>query len=364
MPNYRLTIRTISPVHIGSGDELRNGFDFVTDESKTYRLNVDAVLDDKGDAMRPDRRGNYPLPGNLLTAQDMRNPAYFRYVLPGAPRSTRQDARMQACIKDVYDRPYLPGSSIKGAMRTALAWTGWEEAGARADRRSIGRKRQSAGQDLERKIFGQDPNHDLLRALHVGDCSSKKEASEMLFIANAQVLTKRSSGSPIELEAILAKQVFRGELTIDDLLFQPSFQQELGFQNRKHWLDELMARVQRHSLARLRQMADWFDAADNSERVSRFLNQLLDFEPSGQQALMQLGWGTGWDGKTFWTHLQEDEYLFEKIVSDFKMNRGSRREAGDAFPRSRRSVMSVKDGAASPLAPFGWVLVEIKERSE
>src|SRR5690606_27280724 len=49
----------------------------------------------------------------------------FRYVLPGEPRSQNPGSVLQEQIKDPWDRPYIPGSSLKGALRTALFYAGY-----------------------------------------------------------------------------------------------------------------------------------------------------------------------------------------------------------------------------------------------
>ena len=124
MSVYQVKLQTLSPVHIGDGGELRQGFDFMVRGNATYRLNEDAILQAKEAQVRPDRYGHYPTPGALLQEADYERDAYFRYILRGAARSAKLDARLKSFIKDVYDRPYIPGSSLKGALRTALAWTG------------------------------------------------------------------------------------------------------------------------------------------------------------------------------------------------------------------------------------------------
>jgi CRISPR-associated protein Csm5 len=229
----------------------------------------------------------------------------------------------------------------------------------------IGASRSWAGQRLERKIFGPDPNHDLLRALHISDLFGPQQAGGGLMVVNAQVLTKRAAQSPIELETLPGEVSFTGSITVDDALFTPFAERELGFGNRRHWLDELTLRAQKHSHARAVELAEWFGNADPSYApLANFYNQLVQVQLAPHQALVQLGWGAGWDGKTFWTHLQKDEFLFEQLVTDFRMNKAghnSRREPGDAFPRSKRAAMSVKQGVARPVAPFGWVLVELEK---
>jgi CRISPR-associated protein Csm5 len=364
MTVYRLNMRTLTPLHIGDGDELRQDFDFAVWKGRTYRLDEEAILEAKEAELVPDPRGNYALPGALLTEADFNRQALFRYSLSGIPRSTKTDARVRSHIKDVNDRPYIPGSSLKGAMRTALAWTGWDEIKPHLDRSAIGRSRSWAAQPLERKLFGPDPNHDLLRALHVSDLSGPGRPGEGLILVNAQVLTKKSAGSPVELEAVKSEVTFRGTATVDETLFGPMAEGKLHFSNRRRWLEELMARAQRHSQARVERLAEWFDQAEGGEAIARFYHQLAAARVRTNTAVLQIGWGAGWDAKTFWTHLQGDAELFEQLVADFRLHKATRdsppRRAGDPFPRSKRAAMAVKDGVARPAAPLGWVLVELK----
>ena len=366
MTVFDTTLTTLSPVHIGDGNELKQDFDFVIHSGQTLRINEDALLLAKEDKLRPRRDGSYPAPGHLLDAADYHNDALFRYALRGQPRSKKTNAMIKTFIKDVVDRPYIPGSSLKGALRTALAWTGWEELNPKLDRQAIGRKKSRAGQPLEKKIFGADPNHDLLKSLKVSDLFGPEKPEECLLLVNAQVLTARSAGSPIELEALAGNKDFQGTLTIDESFFSPMAERELRFNNRRHWLDELMARVQAHSQARIEQLATWFERASGADAIARFYRQLADAEMKPNQALLQLGWGGGWDGKTFWTHLQKDPQLFEKIVDEFRLHRAGRnappRRVGDPFPRSKRAAMVVKDNVARPAAPFGWVVMEMNPR--
>lgn len=366
MSVFDVTVRTLTPLHIGDGNELRQGFDFAVWNGRTYRLDEDAILREKEAQVKLNAQGEYPPSQRLLAEDDYRNAAFFRYILPGVPRSAKTDARVKSFIKDVHHRPYIPGSSLKGAFRTALAWTGWDEIKPELDRAAIGRSRSWAGQPLERKLFGPDPNHDLLRALHVSDLTGPTSANETMMLVNAQVLTKKGAGSPVELEAVKSKVIFRGTVTIDEVLFSAFAERELHFANRKHWLDELMTRAQAHSLARIQALAEWYETADGCEEIARYFRQLGATKLPAHQAVLQIGWGAGWDAKTFWTHLQADARLFEQLVTDFGLHRAPKgspkRKPGDPFPRSRRATMSVKDGVEKPSAPLGWVQVELKAR--
>jgi len=363
MTVYNLKLTTLAPLHISDGIELRQDFDFVVHHDRTYRLDENAILE-KYESEIQHRAPKYPLPGTLLQDTDFANPALFRYQMIGTPRSVRADARLRSQIKDAFDRAYIPGSSLKGALRTALAWTGWDEIRPRLDRSAIGRNRSWAGQPLEHSLFGPDPNHDLLRALHVGDLNGPTRPGESMIVVNAQVVTIRSTGSPVELEAIRPDVVFTGALTVDDALFSGFAENVLHFSKHKHWLEEIMARAQKHSLARLQRLAEWHERAEQNEAVAGFYRKMLAAEMGPNAAFIQLGWGGGWDSKTFGSHLQKDTTLFDSLLSDFKMQHRSRnappRKPGDAFPASRRVAVSVKLGGR-PARPLGWVLVELEK---
>ncbi len=198
----------------------------------------------------------------------------------------------------------------------------------------------------------------------MADLHGSTQAGGGLLIVNAQVLTKRTAQSPIEMEALPGDVTFSGSITIDETLFSDAAEKVLHFRNRRHWLNELTARAQAHSMARIAELLEWFEKADQAyAAVAKFYRQLSAAQLGPNQALVQLGWGSGWDGKTFWTHIQKDPALFERLVEDFRMNkagRSSTREIGDPFPRSKRAAMVMKDGRSLAVAPFGWALLELK----
>jgi CRISPR-associated protein Csm5 len=357
MTVYSLSLETLSPLHIGSGEELRRDFDFVTDQNLTYVLNTDRILADKIDPARSGQK-RYPLPGKLISQKEYQ--AYARYILRGTPRSERSNASVQACIKDVFNRPYIPGSSLKGALRTALAWSGFDEVQPDLHRGAIGNRRSWAGQKLEQKIFGRDPNHDLLRALQVSDLTGPEKPGEGLVLVNGQVVTKKDAGSPIELEALKGSVVFQGSIKVDEALFSDWAEPQLNFQNRQHWLEELMPRAHAFTLNRIRPLIDWFSSAGVT-KIAKFYRQIESVNVGNQRAILQLGWGGGWDSKTFSSHLKENEQLFRRLLDEFRIRKG--RGPVKDFPTSKRVVVKDDGKNIYPLAPFGWVLLTLEEQA-
>ncbi|MGQ9716760.1 MAG: type III-A CRISPR-associated RAMP protein Csm5, partial [Anaerolineae bacterium] len=217
---YSAKVTLLTPLHIGSGRDLLLSYDFAVHNDRTWRLNEDAILDAQNvdDPRMLERLMRIP-PAQLLKREDFREGSpFFRYTLRGAPRSTAEGAQLKELWKDPYDRPYLPGTSLKGALRTALAWRAWEALGLRPERQMLEPKPRFAARNYERRIFGDDPNHDLLRALHVGD--SEPVGADRLIVINARVLHRSGQmASPIALEAVAPDTVFRLTVKLDTALF-------------------------------------------------------------------------------------------------------------------------------------------------
>jgi CRISPR-associated protein Csm5 len=360
---YDVTISLFTPLHIGSGAELRRDFDYVTYNRRTWVMNADAFLAhlQKPDGSFDDRIVGRPA-SELLKPEDYQpNSGFFRYVLPGTPRSDASGAVLREQVKDAFDRPYLPGSSIKGALRTVLAWHGFKETNQQLDVQELGYSRSWAGQKTERAIFGRNPNYDLLRALHVAD--SETQDQDRLLLVNAQVFTGGDKpGAPIELESIRQDTTFTTTITIDEHQHSPEAERQLRHGNRWDWLHELSQIAQRYALERTQAEMQWYQQRKYSQ-VAGFYGQMVGALSSGHlgpnRFLLQIGWGGGWASKTIGAPLMANAIAWERLLGDKRLSPARmRRSGGSEFPKSRRSV-STKD---TPAAPFGWCMVEMRER--
>lgn len=366
MTVHDLTLSVVTPVHIGTGDVLRLDLDFAIgpDRATTRVLNVDAILAQHIDTLLAEPGLTTRTPRSFLKPNDFDNAALFRYALPGVPRSEKVAAELRAALKDPFDVPYIPGSSLKGALRTALAWAAWRDTKRQWSPSELGRSGSWAAQPLEREIFGRDPNHDLLRALKVSDLRGPTRPGESLRVINAQARTVGGGGAPISVEAIRPDTVFRGQLVIDEHLFAPPAERVLHFGERRRWLDDLALRVQAHSQDRLGSLITFFEAAEGGETIAAFYRQLQRRANQPGMMLIQLGWGGGWDSKTFGSHLRENTVGFDEIIRIYRLQKRSRsappRKSGDRFPASRRVAVTYKDNVGQPAAPLGWCLLELR----
>lgn len=364
--SFTATITLLSPLHIGSGRELQRDFDYVTRNGKTWVIDAPALLERVVDANGRLREDLLGAPASqLLDDADYadENSPVFRYVLKGEPRSREHGAVVREMYKDAFDRPYIPGSSLKGSLRTILAWHGFTQRNLRLDVGRLGQSRSWAGQPIERALFGQNPNSDLLRGLLVAD--SEPQAPATLHLANAQVVMGSDRfGSPVEVEAVWTNTVFKTRLTLDAYLSSPAVAQQLGFGANRQWLTGLPAIARDWAADYLKREREWFRSRGHV-RVDQLYTQMLSILAANKlganQFFANLGWGGGWSVKTIGEPLKADKKQWEALLSDRNLKPARiRRREGDDFPKSRRAYVS----GNKVVAPFGWCLVELNEEKQ
>ena len=176
---YELQILT--PVHIGSGEAL-NQIDGCYLNGRWYHIDLDKVLAHPStdlNALTSDMADrNFRWQRHLQQhTTDLSELSAYSLVCPQSPEAVE----IREAIKSVGYRPYIPGSTLKGAIRTALLGEILNadddiyykslnqletviQSGARGNPR-----REQPARQIESLAFGKDPNRDLLRALQVSD---------------------------------------------------------------------------------------------------------------------------------------------------------------------------------------------------
>lgn len=361
---YRLTVSLISPVHIGTGRVLLRDYDFKTVGSRTWVLNQDAILADAYDRASGQADWNRLAlpPGQLVRDAELHEGSPFvRYALAGT--TTVDQVREQ--IKNVYGQCYLPGSSLKGALRTVLMSHALRSNFWQPDLNALGDRREWAGQPWERAVFGPDPNRDLLRALVVADSDPLPLSPSPLMLLNAQVFTADGRpGSPIVVEALRPDTVFHTTLRVDDYLFSPAAR-ALGFADRRQWLTDLARIANQINQARIAREQEWYRSHPAFQTVLSFYSQLAKARLSERAFILQIGWGAGWTAKSvgFWLPKAAQDALRRryKLGRPPRAGRDWQPNLARPFPRSRRLRARRSQNQVLPDWPLGWVLVEMEE---
>jgi len=359
-----LTVRTITPLHIGTGRTLTRDFDFVTKGGRTYRIHEEGLIDElyARDPKLTEQLMRTP-PGRLLKPEDLTDGSPFvRYVLPGVPGSS--EFREQ--IKDPRDQPYIPGSTLKGALRTVIAWHGWKEEGLRlsmflSNWKSRRTRSKYAASFIERRIFGSDPHHDFLRALRIAD--SEPIAQDALVIENVNVWTKRGTAAPISIEAIKEGTEFEAKATIDEALFS-SWAAKTGERGyplpHRDWICAIPKLARARAAERIKRELLWWKGNPTPSKLHDIERALQNPPENGFP--LQLGFGTGWEGMTIGAPLKGDPAWRDTYrhfnLGTIPRSRGRRSVPPEDFPSSRRVIVRNRTEAI----PLGWVWITWKER--
>ena len=131
LDKYTLRLVTKGPVHIGSGQKLnKKEYLFLTDEKKVlvpdlykmYRLFEEKGLEEAyEDYMLTCSWDLYKfLIKNGIGKNDFRNFSQYMIDIGDALDPLRSRKEINTFVKDGHGRAYIPGSSVKGAIRTAL----------------------------------------------------------------------------------------------------------------------------------------------------------------------------------------------------------------------------------------------------
>lgn len=363
-------LKTITPVHIGTGETLTQ-IDGFYDNGRWHRIDIDAVL-----AAIPESELNrltiamgerdFRWKGHLPTNQ----PA-ARYTLP-CPEDPRE-TEIREAIKHPSGRPMIPGSSIKGAIRTALLWDliGDDNQEVQNNlKEQLQRKpnRSWAGQSIERRILGKNPNHDLMRAVQVSDTAPIP--IESLEMGTAWTVTLNRDGELIQkkegnreyktfAEQIRPDQTFDLSIKIDTTLFRQREKRELGYTDRQEQaVSEELADVCNFVTGGLAtaeaEFYDYYKLPELANFYESLSNQIRNL-PDGAFVL-QIGWGTGYLAKTVADLLTgNDKDLIMRFRRHYRLGRS--RSGGDyyddEFPKTRRILYDQQ----RPKSPLGWVQI-------
>ncbi len=375
---YTATLELLSPLHIGTGTTLLEGVDWIQEGDWVYVADQDRLLETALDRALAHGQSQAEVveaiagmkladlrQAEWLTRDDFQeNSPLFRYRLRGKPAMNQ----IAEAIKDVYGQPYLPGSSLKGALRTVLAVGGASV--LKTDISQVGKSRSRAAQPIEREVFGSDPNHDLLRALQVGDSGPVSQEQLELVRVNVfptaqQTQYGRSQGLDVDVEALRRGTVLTAAIKVDGTLFgdeTPFGQQveaELHFGRRQRWLTNLPKWAKQIAGPRIADEIEFFAAKDEGDAAAGFYRRLaVTWEALAENEFMvQVGWGTGWESKTFGKMLQGDPEAFERLVREYRLSpQDRRRKVGQRFPKSRKLVRR----GDRPSEPLGWIKVKLE----
>ncbi|MGO9095341.1 MAG: type III-A CRISPR-associated RAMP protein Csm5 [Bryobacteraceae bacterium] len=270
------------------------------------------------------------------------------------------------------DGPYLPGSAIKGALRTGVLFACWGDGEPpQMDDRNWDRP----GEAAEEQALGPGSTN-YMRAIAVGDSQPIPVAALKLYLLRVSTLVARGPGrfelgwkqaprgsvaakqvgesTPLFAEMAEPGTVFEGVWRENAFLAQPEIARAL------HWKEpvtgaRILAAANRFAgrmLAIQKQYAVWAGLPLLQQSVEHLETWLAHVQGNGGACLLSLGWGSGLFAKTGW--LETDNEAYRKALQQVPLY--SRALAtGLPFPKTRRIVFLENQPATLP----GWVALEV-----
>lgn len=172
----KLELKTVTPVHIGTGDKY-GGAEIYRADTGFVRTSVSDIARKLEGKVYEEFLSGLEEPGFRLADFLKNHPDVKpkeRYLLKSPEKAISDEVR--ECIKTGFDIPYIPGSSLKGAIRTALIWKACKDdpmfppdswGRQRSNKKWIGAEYFSSILNLHPRKT--DPKYDLLRFLEVSD---------------------------------------------------------------------------------------------------------------------------------------------------------------------------------------------------
>jgi CRISPR-associated protein Csm5 len=272
--------------------------------------------------------------------------------------------------------PFLPGSAIKGALRTGMLFDRWSSGGSPFGRFEGDRLPRRPGEDAEQRALGS-PQTSFMKAVAVADSLPISDAAFKLYMLRVSTLQARRNGegfdlgwkqaprgtvaganpeqaTPIFAEMAQPGTVFEGNWRENAFFAQPEILRALRWREPVNGA-RLLAAANNYA-ARLLEIQKQYAATAGlnvlAESLAAIEARLAEARSSGNGCILALGWSSGLLAKTGWLESGDQAYrALLKMVPLY--NRAI--ESGLPFPKTRRIVFRENRPAELP----GWALLEI-----
>lgn len=358
----KLGLEIITPTQSGSGAELFKELDYI-------ERNQMAFIVDQQASFQAIASGNLALDAQLLAGNrlsDWVNAAGqdFGYRLPWLGSTAKVPEKFREQLKDAMNRPYLPGSAIKGAIRTALVaeWLRSVPSNSFAhllpqkDKFGKAPSKQRAGKKLMDEITGKDAKQDIFRSFKVKDtlfANSDLRLADIRWLNETRwrsMSQRRSFEGWQQADGIYAEVLQPEALGLLALQWDGFLLSDINTWQQAGTVsaiapkdfDDLRQRLNQHAEYRLQREINFYKEQGKpapEQECKRILHQL---KTDQQSAYLQISWGSGWRGMTGDWASDEQVKTFREL---FNLGR-----TGKPFPKTRRLVVS-----GEPKLPMGWV---------
>lgn len=351
-------IETLTSVHIGSGEVLQLGSDFVKgkmgDDYVLAVVSPEKVLNLIGEEHLQDwvvaiERKEFT--GNVVKryAPNAKVEDFAKRIVKDWSEDYEGNT-LKEHIHNGQGKPYIPGSSIKGAIRTAMLASLAEnvnDAERKIDVSANGKKKANANK-VEKELFGSDPNNDVFRFLQVGDAYFGECYTVSLRMVNINERTSKNFWDKSKsqmIEALPSEDITRFEMKLNIEGYNKSKERcsTIGrLPNIMSSYESLFEAINKHTIRLLDfELKYWEERLDrdDSDKVECYLEKIILIKneaqncDKGKECVLRIGHGSGWNFITGgWAR---DLDNFESLVVPVSRPNNQKYSEYD-FPKTRR----------------------------
>ncbi len=424
---HTLEYEIITPLHIGNGEKIpKTELAFFPNEGLIRKVDFEKFFANQppqkmGELLKFIKSAQNDYFNDILKFEHLNlnnTPSEYdlQFLFPYSKNDLLKLREISTFIKNPFFKPFIPGSSMKGWLRTAILYyyltkiketkENLEEFNQELDHlprggRSLYEKKKNMRKILEDKIFGADPRENIFRFIIITDTTPINPQDLLLGLINIYHPTKRrnemlfeSLGFPIFIELLKEGARASNRIIFDRSLdkFKERYlsSNSISSKIREFILGDLIEREGEEKIRKICQINNFFSKNIieynynylnklNNEISSPYLENLMQFyenrlreifkeiTSSNNSFLMRLGFGTEWTSKTI-GHLLIDYFLNKRQPTmDFnvffdRLNRlqlfkgQTMHKHFKMIPISRAYVVN---NLNIPQYPLGWVKVNI-----
>ena len=406
----KLKLQTISPMHIGTGNSLEP-FEYIIDGETYYRLNQNKAF-----GLALERHPNFPdefeswiertnrklfKSNNNLEQSEIREKFNFKYFCESVlqdydladaiiekgyaykcsvPYGIQGKKQVNELIKSHDNTPLIPGTSIKGAIRTILAWRAFANLSNEKKKEILLKVQNSRefqrgkGRDLDTpieeelflcgnkkrtkdglKLDFSDIKYDLLKFVHITDAHPQKY-DLALYPSNLYLTDKAPQTQTPALETIEFNSIFNFEIKVNEPEIRRIYEASLS-SNTNMWinfdkkfkglfefypnkvesgkLEEKIVESIKYAVsdfykAQIKREAKWIANFRKDILVQKRMRSNADIESIKEfyeayeeiPRMFKIGWASGFNNTTIFDTLEKNELtrpFIEKIFEKFKI---------------------------------------------
>jgi len=358
----KVKIQLLTEMHIGSGNTLMYGNDFVIGkDSEGY--DVISIIDPEKVAklIGYQRIGSWTAEIDLGKSTDeivkrycpsAKIEDYSKRIIDCENENVSKTDTIKEFIHDGFGKPFIPGSSIKGAIRTAILET---IAAQKTDLENTVKQTKSKKNletDAEKRLFGDNPNSDCFRFIQVGDAIFGNNYETIVKMVNINERPHKGywdTSKPQYVEVLPNGDESHFELKLKTDIC--NWSRKRAAKTDMHALPEcastlnqLFQTINHHTVKLLKEELEYWSPKkefDDSGKIDKYLNSVKNIlstaesseGTNGKSCVIRIGHGSGWRFITgAWTETFSN---FKTVIVPASRPNSDKYKQYD-FPKSRR----------------------------